>query len=138
MTRALVAATLAGVLLVGAYLALGGGGFEPRRPAAACAQRALPGGEGVTDTLQRVGLVALERVACDLGVSRERLLLVLAGRADARLDRERTTDAFRDGLRAGLDEEVRAGRLGETQAFLLRQGIELLPLETLIDRLLGG
>ena len=135
--RALLAAVAASIALVGAYLAFGGGDYEPTPPPDPCAASAQGGSGGVTETLQRVGLNALSGAACDLGVSRERLLLSLAGEQRISVDDERREEAFRAGLREAVDEEEQAGRLGGTQAFLIRAAIEALPVDAILDRLFG-
>ena len=138
--KGLVAALVASVALVGGYLALGGGGYEPTPPPSACDRRTPPpapegGDQGVDATLERLALTTLAGAACDLGVSRERLLLALAGEQDLGIDTERRDDAFRAGLEQAIEQEERAGRLGGTQAFLLRQAIGFLPIDALLDRL---
>lgn len=135
--RALLVSVLASAALVGAYLALGGGGYEPAPPPDPCTQTVSGGAAGVTGTLERVGLNALSGAACELGVSRERLLLSLSGERRIAVDDERREDAFRAGLRKAVDEEERAGRLGGTQAFLVRTAIEALPVDAILDRLFG-
>ena len=136
--RALLVAVVASVALVGAYVALGGGDFEPSRPPDPCTLRASEaGGTGLTETLQRVGLNALAGSACDLGVTRERLLLALTGDTKLGIDSDRRTEAFRAGLGQAIDAEVQAGRLGDTQALLLRQAIQILPVDAVLDRLFG-
>ena len=135
--RALLASVLASVALVGVYVALGGGEYEPEPPPDPCAQRAVSGADGVTGTLERVGLNALSGAACELGISRERLLLALSGERRVAVDGERREEAFRAGLRQAVDEEEQAGRLGGTQAFLIRTAIEALPVDAILDRLFG-
>ena len=135
--RALLAAVLASGALVGTYVALGGGDYEPAAPPDPCAQRAADGPAGLTGTLERVGLNALSGAACELGVSRERLLLGISGQRDIGVDDERREEAFRAGLRQAVDEEERAGRLSGTQLFLIRAAIEALPVDAVLDRLFG-
>ena len=135
--RALVASFLASAVLVGAYLALGGGGYEPAPPPDPCTQTAVTGADSVTGTFERVGLNALAGAACELGISRERLLLALSGEQRVAVDGERREEAFRAGLRQAVEEEERAGRLGGTQAFLIRTAIEALPVDAILDRLFG-
>jgi hypothetical protein len=137
-----VTATAAAVLVcasvIAAYLALGGGDFEPTPAPEPCGRQAQSVDEGLTGAVERVGLNALSTTACDLGISRERLLLSLAGEAELDIDPQRRTDAFRGGLRTAIDAEERAGRLGGTQAFLLRQAVNFLPVDALIERLFRG
>jgi hypothetical protein len=138
--RALLVAALASLALVGTYVALGGGDFEPSRPPDPCAPRSAgadAGAGGLTGTLERVGLTALAGAACDLGVPRERLLLALSGDEDLGIGSERRTEAFRAGLNRAIDAEEQAGRLGSAQATLLRQAIAFLPVDAVLDRLFG-
>jgi hypothetical protein len=138
VTRALLAAAVAALILVGAYVALGGGRYDVGTPPDPCEARADEGRGGVDGTVERVALTSLNGTACELGVSRERLLLVLAGEIDPPPeleDAERRADAFRTGLRQAVDEEQDAGRLGGPQAFVLRQAIEVAPVDALLDQL---
>lgn len=135
--KAMLAALVASVALVGVYLALGGGDYEPASPPDPCRVSARSASDGLTGTLERVGLNALAGTACELGVTRERLLLALAGEREIGISGERRTEAFRDGLREAVAEEERAGRIGGTEAFLLRGAIEALPVEAILDRLFG-
>ena len=133
-TLVLVAAVVSATLVF-AYLAAGGGDFEPTRPGDPCTREVRVEGEtDLVTTAERVGLVALDGAACDLGISRERLLLAVAGEEELEVDDDRRNDAFRDGLREAIDGEERAGRLGATEAALLRTGVEILPVDALLDR----
>jgi hypothetical protein len=133
--KALLAAALASAALVGGYLALDGGSHEPTPAPDPCGRQSSSAGGAVTGTLERIGLNGLASAACDLGVSRERLLLSLAGEVELPVDDERRTEAFRDGLRRAIDDEERAGRLSASQAFLLRQGLAVLPVDALLEQL---
>ena len=137
MIRAVTLATIAAVLLVGVHLAAGGARYAPSDPPDPCRVQA-PDTEGLTGTVQRVGLTALSRSACDLGVSRESLLLALAGERDLDLDEDRRNDAFREGIEDALAEEERAGRIGGAEAFLLRGALAILPMDAILDRLFAG
>jgi hypothetical protein len=133
----LLAALLASIALVGVHVALGGGDYEPAPPPDPCAIRAPDAQNGTTATLERVGLTALAASACELGVSRERLLLALTGEEDIGVSGERRTQAFRAGVRKALEEEARAGRIGATEASFLLQAVEILPVDTIIEQLFG-
>ena len=133
--RALIVAVLASAALVGTYVALGGGDYEPTPPPDPCSSRASGGSADLTGTLERVGLNALAGAACDLGVSRERLLLALSGEEELAVDDDRREEAFRAGLRQAVDEEEQAGRIGGTAAFVIRAAIEALPVDAILDRL---
>ena len=135
--RAVLAAALASVVLAGAYVVLGGGDYEPSDQPNPCRVSAESGGDGLTGTLERVGLNALAGAACDLGVSREQLVLAIAGEREIGIDDERRSEAFRTGLREAIDEEERAGRIGGAQAFGLRRAVDVLPVDAVLDRLFG-
>jgi hypothetical protein len=137
--RAILAALAASAALVGAYLALGGGSNEPTPPPDPCRVQVAPTrGQGLEATLERVGLEALAGAACDLKISREKLLLGLVGETRLGIsDRERN-DAFRNGLRRAIDTEQQQGRLGGAEAFLLRGTIAVLPIDALLERVFGS
>jgi hypothetical protein len=136
--RGVLAAALCAVALVAVYAGLGGGDQAPTPPPDPCAIEAESAGDGAVGTLERLGLNALAGGACELGVSRERLLLALAGDAELEVGREQRDEAFRAGLREAIAEEERAGRLGATEAFLLRQAVGFLPIGAVLDRVFGG
>ena len=140
MSRAPGAAAAAAIALVATYLALGGGDYDVARPADPCSRPAPPARAGVLEGAQRVGLTALDSAACELGISRERLMLVLAGEVPPPpgVGRERREAAFRSGLREAIDAEERAGRLGATEALVLRTAIELAPVDALLERVFGA
>jgi hypothetical protein len=140
MTRALAAALAAAVVLVGVYAALGGGGYEVDSPPDPCSRSATTGRGGALGAAERVGLNALNGAACELGLSRERLVLVLAGEVDppAGLDEKTRSDAFRTGLRRAVDEEEQAGRLGGTEAAILRAAIRFAPVDALLEQVFGA
>lgn len=140
MTRALGAAAVAAVALVAVYVALGGGGYDVTRPPDPCDRSAPDARGGVVGTAERVGLNALNGAACELGVTRERLVLILADDVEPPPDmsEDARADAFRSGLRKAVDEEERAGRLGGTEAFLLRGAIDIAPVDALLEQLFGG
>jgi hypothetical protein len=94
----IAAALVGGVLAV--QVAYGGGSFEPLRPSDPCAARVVVSqSEGIEALTERLVLVAVDRAACRLGVSREAFLLDVAGPGVR-------TDAEVDALRAGLHEAV--------------------------------
>ena len=134
LTAVGVPAVLA-LALVAVHLAAGGGDFEPTTPGDPCAREVRVEQEtDLVTTAERVGLVALDGAACELGVSREQLLLAVAGEGELPVDEDRRNDAFRTGLRKAIDDEERNGRLGGTEAALLRAGVEILPVDSLLER----
>lgn len=137
MTRAVGLAAVVALALVVAYLASGGGDYEPTALADPCTREVRETDEGLVGSAERVGLTALDDAACKLRVSREDLLLAIAGEGDVPVDDERRNEAFREGLRRAIDREEQAGRLSPTEAALFRAGLEFIPVEALIDRLFG-
>jgi hypothetical protein len=144
---ALIAVALvlsAGLLVV--QLAGGGADFVPQRAADPCRDR---GGPAIAPDFEAIGeavvLAGLDEAACELGVSRERLLLAVPSRQDrAELARELGTDerglatAIRDGLRTGVDRLERAGRLPRSSALLPAVADELGVSSGLIDLVPDG
>ena len=72
----LVAAILA-CALVGGYVAVGGTSFEPSPVADPCAPRPPRQTEDTGERIEVVLLAAADGTACELGVSREELVLAL-------------------------------------------------------------
>ena len=137
----LVAVGLVAVVVV-PYVALGGGSFEPTPVADACAPRDYPEAEGLGETIERIALTAVDRVACRLGVSREELVLALrsedafdAFAKENGIDRAEAERAIHDGLVEAVDEADADGTLPDLIAPLVRKAAESVPpwliLETL-------
>jgi hypothetical protein len=104
---ALAVMLVAGVL--GVQVAHGGGEFTALQPADPCAVRAVAPTssdlDGLTDELVLLGL---DGAACQLGVSREALILQLAQQAEPT---DAQIDALRAGLLHGVDRMAAAGSL---------------------------
>ena len=94
----LAVALVAGVL--GVQVAHGGGEFTPLKPADPCAVRAVTStSTGIDGLTEQLVLLGLDGAACQLGVTREALILQLAQQGEP-------TDAQVDALRAGLLQAV--------------------------------
>jgi hypothetical protein len=124
------------------YLALGGGRFEPAPVADPCEARDRPDADGLAETLERIALAGVDGVACELGVSREELVLALrsedeltAFSEEQGLDRDELERAITDGLVRAVDDAEEAGSLPGFVAPLVRRAAESVPpwliLETL-------
>ena len=137
----LVAVGLVAAVVV-PYLALGGASFEPTPVADPCATREWRDPGDLEEALEQIALSALDGAACELGVSREDL--VLAVRSEEALDdfaeeqgisREDAEQAVSDGLLRAVDDAEEAGAIGESVASLARRIVEEVPpwlvLETL-------
>ena len=113
--RAIAVAAGAAVALVGVYLALGGASYAPAAVADPCAARELRDPEGFEQVAEQIVLSALDGAACELGVSREEVVLAFSSRAS--LERfarehgdstEELESLVRAGLRRALDDAERA------------------------------
>ncbi|HET9289111.1 MAG TPA: hypothetical protein VFO26_16275 [Gaiella sp.] len=140
-----VAAAVVAISLVGAYVALGGTSYEPSPVADPCAPRPPRDTNGTGERLELVLLAASDATACELGVSREELVLALRSvdELDALADRKgRSRDELEDALRAGLVRAVTEGEsqglIGSTTAGALRFAAERLPLGLLLSVLRGA
>ena len=120
-----LALPLIAVLLVAAVLgvqvAAGGGRYVPLRPANPCTQRPVPPIPAQLEPLaQQIVLLGLDRAACRLDISRERLVLALA---ETRTLNPQTTAALKAGLLDAVDRLDREGRLPKVSQ-LLPQALE--------------
>jgi hypothetical protein len=111
---------LIAVLLVAAVLgvqvAAGGGDYVPHHPGNPCTPRPIPPTPPRLDALaEQVVLVGLDSAACRLGISRERLVLVLANAGS--ID-PRTSAALKAGLGDAVDRLDRAGQLPKVSQLL--------------------
>ena len=124
------------------YLALGGGRFEPAPVADPCESRERPDADGLAETLEQIALAGVDGVACELGVSREELVLALrseealtAFSEEHGVDRDELEQAITDGLVRAVDQAEEAGSLPGFVAPLVRRAAESVPpwliLETL-------
>ena len=129
------------------YLALGGATYEPAEARDPCVTREWRDPGDLEEVLEQIVLSALDGAACELGVSREDL--VLAVRSEDALDdfadehgitREDAERAVEEGLVRSVDDAEEAGALPGPIAGLARRLVGSVPpwllLETL-DRLSG-
>ena len=131
--------------LVGAYVALGGTSYEPTPVADPCAARPTRDAGSTGERVELVLLAAADETACELGVSREELVLALRSvdELDDLAEREgRSRDELEDALRAGLvravDEAESEELVGDSTADALRFAAERLPLGLLLSVLRGA
>ena len=144
MTRVrpfLVAIGLVAAVIV-PYVALGGGSLEPTPVADPCAPRARAEAQGLGETIERIALTAVDRVACRLGVSREELVLALrsedafdAFAEENGIDRAEAEQAIHDGLTQAVDEAEQDGTLPGLVAPLVRKAAESVPPWLLLETL---
>jgi hypothetical protein len=129
-------------LVVVPYAALGGGSFEPTPVADPCATREWRDPSGLQEVLEQVALSALDGAACELGVSREDLVLAvrseetLEGFADDHgLSRADAEQAVADGLERAIVDAEEADALPGFLADLARRAAEALPPWLLLETL---
>lgn len=144
MSRAtpLLAALGAVAAVLVPYLALGGASYEPTPVADPCVVRDWRDPRGVQTVLEQVALSALDGAACELGVSREDLVLAVRDEASldafaiehaiSRADAER---AVEDGLERALDDAEEEDALPGFVASLARRAVEALPPWLVLDAL---
>jgi hypothetical protein len=115
-----LALPLTAVLLVAAVLgvqvAAGGGHYVPRQPANPCVPRPVPPISVQLEALaEQIVLLGLDRAACRLGISRERLVLALA---DTHALGPSAPAALKAGLRDAVTQLDREGRLPKVSQLL--------------------
>jgi MFS family permease len=131
------AVAIAGIALPVAGWRAGGEDVGQYEEADACAPAPDPySGNGFDPTLQRIALGALNGAACDLGLSRERLVLSVAGTPGfERLDL--SGDELEAALEAGLlratDDAEDRGHLPGVAARVIRGAARVAPLTLLLD-----
>jgi hypothetical protein len=134
-----LALPLIAVLLVAAVLgvqvAAGGGDYVPRHPANPCVPRPIPAIQPKLDPLaEQIVLIGLDRAACRLGISREALVLALAGSGS--LD-PRAPAALKAGLGDAVDRLDREGRLPKVSQ-LLPQALDQANLPGIAKTIIGA
>jgi hypothetical protein len=89
--------------------------------------------DGVDGATQRIGLRAIDLAACEMGTTREELLLSVATSLQESRDLPPGSEsAIRDGLEQAIDEEQEAGRLNTVAAWLLSQAAQNAPVEWVV------
>jgi hypothetical protein len=123
-----------------AYLALGGGSYEPASVRNPCAQRSWRDPGGLEAVAQQIALSALDGAACHFGVSRETLTLALAtssSRArfarDHHVSNHELENAVRRGLARSIDDAEHAGAIAGFRATALRFAVRHIPVEQMAD-----
>jgi hypothetical protein len=145
--RAVAWSVAVAATLVVVYLALGGASYAPAKVADPCAPRDWREPDGVQEAIEQVVLSGLDGAACELGVSREDIVLAFASResldAFARehgISTEELEELVRSGVDRAIDDAERADALNPTVADLLRgfvRRISIVELVDLLDRLPG-
>ncbi len=96
-----------------------------------------PGG-GIDGALQRIALSALNGAACELGTTRERLVLSIdpdSGYDDVTWDDETAEAALRVGARRAIDDADQRDAIPGFVATILRATVDRAPIGWLVERL---
>jgi hypothetical protein len=140
--RAIALAVAAAVALVAVYLALGGASYAPAKVADPCAQREWRNPNGLEAVAEQIVLSGLDGAACELGVTREEVVLALASRDSQRrfarehgISERRLEELVRAGLLRAIDDAERAEALSAATANLLRGLVRRIPIGGLLDLL---
>jgi hypothetical protein len=140
--RAIALSVAAALGLVVTYLALGGASYAPAQVADPCATRDWRQPQGLAEVGEQIVLSGLDGAACELGVSREEMVLALAN-SDSRqqfardhgISDQRLEALVRDGLMRAIDDAVTADALNPTIADILRGLVRSIPVDELVDLL---
>ncbi|HEY7148268.1 MAG TPA: hypothetical protein VH420_02380 [Gaiellaceae bacterium] len=138
--RAIAWSIAAVAVLVLAYLALGGASYAPAKVADPCAPRDWRDPRGFQEVAQQIVLSSLDGAACELGVSREDMVLALADK-DSRerfarehgITSQKLEDLIHQGLLRAVDDAENADALNSTVAGILRGVVQNVPLDELFD-----
>jgi hypothetical protein len=131
---ALVALGLAAVVLIAVELGQGALSYGESEVADPCTADVSFEGGGLDAAVQRIALDGLNGAACELGTTREELVLAFdEDRSDLRWDRETIERAVRSGLLRSLDEAEDRGDIGGLAATVVRELIERAPIDWLIE-----
>ncbi|MFC0528185.1 MFS transporter [Phytohabitans kaempferiae] len=135
-TAILAALVLVGPVLVGAEAAAGARDYGRYQETDPCAAPADPyPGDGVDALVQRVAYGALHGAACELGLSRERFLLALAGQpgfAELEWDPPTVERTVRAAVDKALDDVDQRGDLPGWTVDLVRTAVRAMPLEEIL------
>ena len=140
--RALVASVVAAALLVGIYLALGGATYAPAKVADPCAPRDWTEPDGLAEVGEQIVLSAIDGAACELGVSREDVVLAFEDEDTLRdfgrehgVSEDELERLARRGLGRAITDAEAAGALTPRLANLIRGVVDNIPPGLLVDLL---
>ncbi|MGH3063425.1 MAG: hypothetical protein ACRDMK_03720 [Gaiellaceae bacterium] len=140
--RAVAAAAAVSLALVAAYLALGGASYTPAKVADPCASRDWRDPSGLSEVAEQIVLSALDGAACELGATREDVVLAFENRGE--LDRfarehgvgeDELDDVVRSGLLRAIDDAEQAEALDTGIADRLRSVVRRIPVRSLLGLL---
>jgi len=137
---AIAASIVATVALIVGYLMLGGASYAPAKAADPCAKRDRRAPLPIPAVAEQIVLFAVDGAACELGVSREELLLAFASREslarfarEQRISNDRLERLVRSGLLRAVDAAERRRTLSPATAELVRTIVREIPLARVFD-----
>jgi hypothetical protein len=140
--RAIVVATVASAALVALYLALGGASYAPAAVADPCTPRDWRDPSGLPEVGEQIMLSALDGAACELGVSREEMVLAFASgtslerfAAEHGVSAGRLEQLVRAGLLRAIDDAAQADAIEPTIANALREVVRRVPVRAILNLL---
>jgi hypothetical protein len=131
-------ALVASVLLPAAAVAVADPGFGSAEMADPCTAAPDPfPGDGFDATMQRLALSGLNGAACDLGISREELVLSLEPRSgvDVQWDRDTIARSLQHGVERAIEDADERGTIPGIVATAARWTIDHVPLSWFLDQL---
>jgi hypothetical protein len=138
--RAIALSAAAAAALVVTYLALGGASYAPAKVADPCAPREWRDPGSLGQVAEQIVLSALDGAACELHVSRERIVLAFENRASLErfaqahgITNDELEGLVRSGLLRAVDDAVRADALPADLATRLRDLVRRFPVDVLLD-----
>jgi hypothetical protein len=138
--RAIALSATAAAALVVTYLALGGASYAPAKVADPCAPRGWRDPGSLGQVAEQIVLSALDGAACELHVSRERIVLAFENRASLErfarahgITNDELERLVRSGLLRAVDDAVRADALPADLATRLRDLVRRFPVDVLLD-----
>jgi hypothetical protein len=140
--RAVAAAAAISLALVAAYLALGGASYAPAKVADPCAPRDWRDPGGLSEVAEQIVLSALDGAACELGASREDVVLAFDSRDELErfagehgIDDQALEELVRSGLLRAIADAERADALSMGLADRLRGVVRDIPVRSLLSLL---
>ena len=132
---ALAVLAAAALVLIAVELTQGALSYGESKVADPCAERAPYPGTGFDATVQRIVLDGLDGAACELGTTREELVLAFdpALGADVRWDRRTIERAVRSGLDEAIDDAEARGSIPGLAATLMHEVVDRAPIDWLIE-----
>jgi hypothetical protein len=143
-TTPVAVALVAALAVVIPYAAFGGTSYEPTPTADPCRTREWRDPGGLQAVLEQVALSALDGAACDLGVTREELVLALRDEESLEdfaqehgIERAEAERAIENGIDRAVDDAREAGSLSGFAATLVARAVDSVPPWLLLDALEG-